>query len=159
MKPPKIDGNKVHVSLKLKRKITTAQLDDAVKNVIKLLKKQNYKFKSSNTIKMKKTKKTKNTSKRKTSKQKGGNYTTINIGGKTVKQGDLITFRMKPEYSDRQTEYIKYKIIEAYNEEGVEYVIINIDAADIDSWDRAVIHNIGTEEQVITLRNLSLIHI
>jgi hypothetical protein len=146
MKPPKIDGNKVHVSLKLKRKITTAQLDDAVKNVIKLLKKQNYKFKSSNTIKMNKTKKTKkNTSKRKTSKQKGGNYDkNINIGSKTVKEGDIISFLVNHKFDDGKTKYIKYKFIGASKKKGVSYAIIKFDI------DSSIIHDIGSENQLIT---------
>ena len=84
IKKDNIYGNKVHVILSIKQKLSKKELNDAVNNVIHLLKKKNYKFKSSKTIKEHGKKSI--SSIRKTRKQTGGS----NIYD--LKKGDIASF-------------------------------------------------------------------
>ena len=70
LKKHSIHGNKVQITLSVKQKIPKNKLNDAVKNVIHLLKKKKYQFKSTKTMKGGGKKNRRST--RKTRKQKGG---------------------------------------------------------------------------------------
>jgi len=94
LKKHSIHGNKVQITLSVKNKLSKNQLNDAVKNVIHLLKKKKYQFKSTKTMKGGGKKNRRST--RKTRKQNGGQLKGTNSEGmkKNVQTGDIISFHV-----------------------------------------------------------------
>ena len=96
LKKHSIHGNKVQITLSVKQKIPKNKLNDAVKNVIHLLKKKKYQFKSTKTMKGGGKKNRRST--RKTRKQKGGQLIITNENGteKIINIGAYIAFGVFP---------------------------------------------------------------
>ena len=97
LKKHSIHGNKVQITLSVKNKLSKNQLNDAVKNVIHLLKKKKYQFKSTKTMKGGGKKNRRST--RKTRKQNGGQLKGTNSKGmkRNVQTGDIISFHVMPD--------------------------------------------------------------
>lgn len=107
LKKHSIHGNKVQITLSVKQKIPKNKLNDAVKNVIHLLKKKKYQFKSTKTMKGGGKKNRRST--RKTRKQNGGilgdNYGDIidkNYIKSNLRFPDIVSF----ENSETNDKYI-----------------------------------------------------
>ena len=107
LKKHSIHGNKVQITFSVKQKIPKNKLNDAVKNVIHLLKKKKYQFKSTKTMKGGGKKNRRST--RKTRKQNGGildeNYGDIidkNYIKSKLRFPDIVSF----ENSETNDKYI-----------------------------------------------------